>query len=185
VRVESHDGAFLAWAGFSPSSKIRARAWSFDETQRIDAAFLASAVRRAVKARGLFDLQSDGVRLVHGESDGLPGLIVDRYGDTLVAQFLFGGRGALESRAGRRAAAATGPAKLYERSDASARERSRACRSRAGCAARARPKSRSASTAGSSRSTSPTGHKTGFYLDQRDSRQRFAEHAQHRPCGAC
>ena len=77
VRIESHDGAFLAWAAFSPESKIRARAWSFVETQRIDAAFLASVVARAVAARGLFELQSDGVRLVHGEADGLPGLIVD------------------------------------------------------------------------------------------------------------
>ena len=91
VRVESHDGTFLAWAAFSPVSKIRARAWSFVETQRIDAAFLASVCARAVAARSLFDLQSDGVRLVHGEADGLPGLIVDRYGDTLVAQFLSAG----------------------------------------------------------------------------------------------
>jgi 23S rRNA G2069 N7-methylase RlmK/C1962 C5-methylase RlmI len=51
VRVESHAGEFLAWAAFSPASKIRARAWSFDEGQRIDAAFLASACQRAVRAR--------------------------------------------------------------------------------------------------------------------------------------
>ena len=91
VRVESHEGKFLAWAAFSPTSKIRARAWSFDEAQRIDAAFFAAAVAAAIAARNRFDVQSDGLRLIHGESDGLPGLIVDRYGDTLVAQFLFAG----------------------------------------------------------------------------------------------
>jgi 23S rRNA (cytosine1962-C5)-methyltransferase len=51
VRVESHDGAFLAWAAFSPISKIRARAWSFDETQRIDAAFFEAVCDGAVGAR--------------------------------------------------------------------------------------------------------------------------------------
>ena len=91
VRVESQTGQFLAWAAFSPASRIRARAWSFDEDQRIDAAFLAAACKRSVRARARFDIPSDGVRLVHGESDGLPGLIVDRYGDTLVAQFLSAG----------------------------------------------------------------------------------------------
>src|SRR3954469_7689614 len=87
VRVESHEGQFLAWAAFSPASRIRARVWSFDEAQRIDAAFLASRCQVAVAARARMDIASDGMRLVHGESDGLPGLVVDRYGDTLVAQF--------------------------------------------------------------------------------------------------
>jgi 23S rRNA (cytosine1962-C5)-methyltransferase len=91
VRVESHAGQFLAWAAFSPASKIRARVWSFDESQRIDAPFLIAACAHSVRARGRFDIKSNGVRLVHGESDGLPGLIVDRYGDTLVAQFLSAG----------------------------------------------------------------------------------------------
>ncbi|MET0207827.1 MAG: 23S rRNA (cytosine(1962)-C(5))-methyltransferase RlmI, partial [Burkholderiaceae bacterium] len=79
VRIESHEGKFLAWAAFSPASKIRARAWSFDEAQRIDAAFFQAAVARAIRARSRFDIQSDGLRLVHGESDGLPGIVVDRY----------------------------------------------------------------------------------------------------------
>src|SRR5450756_36887 len=91
VRVESHEGQFLAWAAFSPASKIRARVWSFDETQRIDAAFFVAACESAVRDRARFDINSDAMRLVHGESDGLPGLIVDRYGDTLVAQFLSSG----------------------------------------------------------------------------------------------
>ena len=91
VRIESDDGRFLAWAAFSPQSKIRERAWSFDEKQRIDPTFFAARAAAAVKARDLFALPSDGVRLVHGEADGLPGLIVDRYGDTRVAQFLSAG----------------------------------------------------------------------------------------------
>ncbi|MEJ8854654.1 class I SAM-dependent methyltransferase [Variovorax robiniae] len=180
VRVESHEGKFLAWAAFSPVSKIRARAWSFDEAQRIDAAFFSGRVARAVNARGLFDLQSDGVRLIHGEADGLPGLIVDRYGDTLVAQFLSAGVERWKAVLADALLAATGLATLYERSDASGAEREGL-----------KP------TTGWLRGEGPTeltirehdwqlsldiatGHKTGFYLDQRDSRQRFAQIAAHR-----
>ncbi|MDP3708395.1 MAG: 23S rRNA (cytosine(1962)-C(5))-methyltransferase RlmI, partial [Polaromonas sp.] len=86
VRVESHAGQFLGWAAFSPSSKIRARVWSFDESQRIDASFFVARIDQAISARSRFDIKSDGLRLIHGESDGLPGLVVDRYADTLVAQ---------------------------------------------------------------------------------------------------
>jgi 23S rRNA (cytosine1962-C5)-methyltransferase len=180
VRIEAEDGRFLAWAAFSPHSKIRARAWSFDEKQRIDAAFFAARVQAAVAARRLFDLQSDGIRLVHGEADGLPGLIVDRYGDTLVAQFLSAGAERWKAVLADALLAATGLAKLYERSDASGREREGL-----------------APVTGWLRGSGPTeltirehdwhltldiatGHKTGFYLDQRDSRRRFAELARQR-----
>ena len=69
VRVESDSGEFLAWAAYSPVSKIRARVWSFDAAQRIDAAFFSAACAAAVLARTRFDVQSDAIRLVHGESD--------------------------------------------------------------------------------------------------------------------
>ena len=121
VRVESHEGQFLAWAAFSPSSRIRARVWSFDEAQRIDAPFFIAACARSISARARFDVQSDGVRLVHGESDGLPGLIVDRYGDTLVAQFTSAGTERWKGVIADALLRETGLTKLYERSDASVR----------------------------------------------------------------
>ena len=178
VRVESFDGAFLAWAAFSPVSKIRARVWSFDEAQRIDAPFLAAACARAVNARQRFDIQSDSMRLVHGESDGLPGLIVDRYGDTLVAQFLATGAERWKAVLADALLAATGLSKLYERSDASGRVRE------------GLPE-----VSGWLRGEGATelvlrehdwrlglnvasGHKTGFYLDQRDSRKKFADYTR-------
>jgi 23S rRNA (cytosine1962-C5)-methyltransferase len=120
------------------------------------------------------------VRLVHGEADGLPGLIVDRYGDTLVAQFLSAGAERWKPVLADALLAATGLAKLYERSDASGREREGL-----------------PPVSGWLRGSGPTeltirehdwqltldiatGHKTGFYLDQRDSRRRFADLARHR-----
>jgi len=178
VRVESHDGKFLAWAAFSPTSKIRARVWSFDEAQRIDAPFFIAACAQSIRARARFDLQSDGMRLVHGESDGLPGLIVDRYGDTLVAQFMGSGAERWKDVLADALLAETGLTKLYERSDASSRS------------LEGLPEA-----TGWLRGEGPTelvlrehdwhlglniaeGHKTGFYLDQRDSRKRFADHAR-------
>ncbi len=178
VRIESAEGQFLAWAAFSPNSKIRARTWSFIETQRIDATFFVAACAYSVRARDRFYIKSDSLRLVHGESDGLPGLIVDRYGDTLVAQFTSAGVERWKDVICDALLAATGLTKLYERSDASSR------------ALEGLPEA-----TGWLRGSGPVelmltehdwqlavniadGHKTGFYLDQRDSRKRFADYAQ-------
>ncbi len=178
VRVDSHSGEFLAWAAFSPTSKIRARAWSFEQTQRIDAAFFSAACERSIRARTRFDVQSDALRLVHGESDGLPGLVVDRYGDTLVAQFLSAGAQRWKDVLVDALLEHTDLTRLYERSDTSTR------------ALEGLPE-----TTGWLRGEGPTdlvlrehgwqlgvdiahGHKTGFYLDQRDSRRRFSDYTR-------
>jgi len=121
VRVEGHAGQFLGCAAFSPQSRIRARVWSFDESERIDAAFFAAQVRTALDARARLTIASDSLRLVHGESDGLPGLIVDRYGDTLVAQFGSAGCERWKDAIADALLAHTSLQKIYERSDASSR----------------------------------------------------------------
>jgi len=178
VRVESHAGQFLAWASFSPTSRIRARAWSFNEAQRIDAAFFRQAVSQAVRARARFDIQSDGMRLVHGEADGLPGLIVDRYGDTLVAQFLSSGAERWKAVLTDALLAETGLTRLYERSDASTRGLEGLPEAtgwlRGDCATEVTIREHDWQLS----LDVATGHKTGFYLDQRDSRARFAAHAK-------
>jgi 23S rRNA (cytosine1962-C5)-methyltransferase len=185
VRVESHDGRFLAWAAFSPQSRIRARAWSFAEAQRIDAAFFAAACARAIRVRSRFDVRSDGVRLVHGESDGLPGLVVDRYADTLVAQFTSAGAERWKDVIADALLRETGLARLYERSDASVRT----------LEGLAPATGWLRGTRAGGAEAPPTeleirehdwrlgvdiaeGHKTGFYLDQRDNRKRFADWVQ-------
>lgn len=122
VRVVAADGQFLAWAAFSPQSQIRLRAWSFDEAERIDAAFFQRRIAQALAMRARLPIASDAVRLVHGEADGLPGLIVDRYVDTLVAQFTSAGVERWKATIADALLAATGLTRLYERSDAQARE---------------------------------------------------------------
>jgi 23S rRNA (cytosine1962-C5)-methyltransferase len=183
VRVESATGQFLGWAAVSPQSKIRARVWSFDEKQRIDAAFLIANIVRAIDARAGFGIESDGLRLIHGESDGLPGLIVDRYGDTLVAQFLACGVERFKDVIADALMVHTGAARLYERSDASSRELD----GLQPVTGWLRNASGSEGTALEIREHGwrlrldvAEGHKTGFYLDQRDSRKRFADYARRR-----
>ncbi len=178
VRVESHKGDFLAWASFSPVSKIRARAWSFDPAQRIDAAFLAATCAKAIRARSRFDIQSDSMRLVHGESDGLPGLIVDRYGDTLVAQFLSAGAERWKAVLADALLAETGLSRLYERSDTNSRSLE-GLESAAGWLRGEGATELTIQEHGWKLTLDiATGHKTGFYLDQRDSRRKFADHAR-------
>ena len=180
VRVESDAGQFLAWAAFSPNSRIRARVWSFDQAERIDAAFFAERIARALKARTLFDIQSDGVRLIHGESDGLPGLVVDRYGDTLVAQFTSCGTERWKSVLSQALLDQTGLQHLYERSDASVRQLE-GLSEVTGWLAGAGPTARVIREHGWRLELDiAQGHKTGFYLDQRDNRQRFFQWSQHR-----
>jgi 23S rRNA (cytosine1962-C5)-methyltransferase len=174
VRVEAQDGSFLAWAAFSPASAIRLRAWSFDEAERIDRGFFERRIAAAIAARARLAIASDGVRLVHGESDGLPGLIVDRYADVLVAQFGAAGVERWRETIADALLAATGCTRLYERSDAAARqleglpERQGWLRGEGGTGVTI--------TEHGWRLTLDvaSGHKTGFYLDQRDNRARLA-----------
>jgi 23S rRNA (cytosine1962-C5)-methyltransferase len=182
VRVESAEGAFLAWAAIAPASQIRLRAWSFEERERIDAAFFRRRVEAAVARRAGLGIDSDALRLVHGESDGLPGLVVDRYGDTLVAQFGSSGAERWKAAIVDALVAATGAARVHERSDTASRERE------------GLPAAEGWLHGGDGAPTAleiregawrfgldvAGGHKTGFYLDQRDNRRWFAEAVRRR-----
>ena len=178
VRVESHEGQFLAWAAFSPSSKIRARIWSFDEVQRIDASFFVARIEGAIRARDRFDINSDGFRLIHGESDGLPGLVVDRYGDTLVAQFSSCGAERWKSEIVDALLAKTGLTRLYERSDSSVRSLEGLPEATGWLAGSGNTEITIAEHDWKLSLDVAEGHKTGFYLDQRDSRQKFAAYTR-------
>ncbi len=184
VRVEAADGRFLAWGAFSPASRIRVRCWSFDERERIDAAMFTRRIERAVALRARLAVASTGVRLVHGEADGLPGLVVDRYGDDLlVAQFGSAGVERWKAAIADALRAATGCTRLFERSDASVRELE-------GLPA-VTGWLRGSEQGGGDTTVTITehdwrltldvaeGHKTGFYLDQRDNRAHLAQWVRH------
>ncbi len=170
VRVDDANGQFLAWGACSPASRIRVRAWSFEAAERIDAAFFTARLRAAIALRERLAVDSDGVRLVHGEADGLPGLIVDRYGDTLVAQFGAAGVERWKPVIADALLSLTGVDRLYERSDTSSRRLEDL------------PDATGWLRGGGDTALVlqehgwrlgldvATGHKTGYYLDQRDNR---------------
>ncbi|MEQ1683154.1 MAG: class I SAM-dependent methyltransferase [Burkholderiaceae bacterium] len=179
VRVQAADGRFVAWASYSPNSMIRLRAWSFTETERIDAAFFERRINRAVALRARLAVASDGVRLIHGEADGLPGLIVDRYADTLSAQFLSVGVERWKATIADLLLKATGLTRLYERSDSNVRALEGLENQTGWLRGEGATEVTIAEHGWRLKVDVAEGHKTGFYLDQRDNRKLFADTVRH------
>jgi 23S rRNA (cytosine1962-C5)-methyltransferase len=177
VRVLGADGRFLAWAAFSPTSALRARAWSFEESQVVDAAMIARRVAASVARRDALRADTDALRLVFGEADALPGLIVDRYRDQLVVQLTAPGVERWRDTIVEALVAATGCAAVFERSDASARQRE-GLAPRDGPIRGETPAPVAIAEHGVRyRVDVVAGHKTGFYIDQRDNRALVGAHA--------
>jgi 23S rRNA (cytosine1962-C5)-methyltransferase len=180
VDLLASDGQILARAAYSPVSQIRARVWTFDPAEPVDQAFFRRRLQRAISAR-LSPLpagegpgvRADALRLVYAESDRLPGLIVDRYADTLVLQSLTAGSEYWKELLADLLLELTGLTNIYERSDADVRQLEGL-----------------SPAVGPLRGATPpnpltiqendlkfnvnieSGHKTGFYLDQRSNRLR-------------
>jgi 23S rRNA (cytosine1962-C5)-methyltransferase len=90
VEVLDHTGAWLARGAYSPQSSIRVRIWTWDVEETIDEGFFERWIEAAINARSSLrdEPEVNAYREIHAESDGLPGLIVDRYADVRVVQFL-------------------------------------------------------------------------------------------------
>ena len=177
VGVWSATGEFLAVAAYSPESQIVARVWDWNE-RAIDGAFFSERVAAAVAERGAFQYEevTDAVRLVHGESDGLPGVIADRYADAVVVQLLSAGANRWRQEIVDALLEASGAVRAWERSDADVRELE-GLPPVSGPLRGAREPSRITVTENGLRFQIDLehGHKTGFYLDQRENRRRVRD----------
>jgi len=180
VDLHSSEGQFLARAAYSPSSQIRARVWTFED-EPVDKEFFRKKIRHAVEFRKSFlnSKTSNAFRLIYAESDGLPGLIVDQYKDVLVLQSLTAGAEHWKEIFADLLLEETDFSTIYERSDSDVRE------------LEGLPQ-----TSGLLRGpldnaqfqiieneleflvNLQSGHKSGFYLDQRMNRQRVNELAK-------
>ena len=195
VIVRAHDGRFLARAAYSPHSQIRLRVWSFDEAEPIDHAFFKRRVQRAVAHRRAFVRDTGAVRLVFGEADGLPGLIVDYYIEDrngeegrgqLVCQFMAAGVEAWKEAIVAALTQATGCPNVYERSDVSIREKEGLEQTTGLLAGDAPPDTLITRENGVRYHVDVrTGHKTGFYVDQRDNRALVQAYAAGRDVLNC
>lgn len=192
VQVCSHSGQPLGWAAYSPTSQIRLRMWSFDPAEAIDAAFLRKRLEQSLAMRKNIqaDRQSQAFRLVNAESDGLPGLIVDRYGDPagglLVMQCLSVGADYWRETIADLLQELTGFTCIYERSDVDVR-RLEGLPERTGPLRGSPPPGRLCIQENGLRFWVDVlgGHKTGFYLDQRDNRARLRDLAAGREVLNC
>lgn len=186
VAVEASDGRFLGWAALSPDSQIRARVWSWHQTSPIGPELIAARVAAALARRRRLLGDIDSLRLLHGEADGLPGCICDRYGDRLVLQLLTCGAARWRDTLVAALLQETGLAQIHERSDSDV-------------VALEGLDPRNVTLAGPAPDTPAIasehdlrfcvdvqrGHKTGFYLDQRDNRllvRRYADGAEALDC---
>ncbi len=187
VDILASNGEFLARGFYSPLSQIRARAWTFED-EPVNEEFFRARIRRALELRRTWNLSAhtDAVRLIHAESDGIPGLIVDRYAHVLVMQCLTAGVETWRETLADLLVQETGLSQIFERSDADVRELE-------GLPVRV----------GVMRGTLTdfmfpiseyglrfqvdlaSGHKTGFYLDQRSNRQEVRALARGREVLDC
>ena len=127
VDLLSFNKQFLARASYSPNSQIRTRVWTFED-EIVDKEFFRKRTRSAIAARSPLRLgeglgvRSNALRLIYAESDGIPGLIVDRYGDVLVLQSLTAGSEYWKETFADILLEETRLHTIYERSDADVRE---------------------------------------------------------------
>jgi 23S rRNA (cytosine1962-C5)-methyltransferase len=178
VEVRAHDGSLVALAAYSPESQIRARVWSF-EPARIDAAFMADRVRDAVAMRsGMLDEHHTGCRLVHGESDGLPGVVADRYGEVVVLQLSSAGAEAWRDAIADALVEHAGARCVVERSDADVRALEGLAPRIGVLRGKLREPVAFVEDGLAYEVDVLRGQKTGFYLDQRDNRQRVRDRSR-------
>ena len=182
VEVRSADGAFLALAAYSPESQIVARVWDWS-ARAIDHAFFQERVSRAVAQRKELPdgATIDAYRLLHGESDGLPGVVADRYGDTLVLQLTSAGAERWREAIAGALLEATGASRVWERSDAEVRTLEGLAPATGPVRGAREPTRIVVSERGIRFEVDfERGHKTGFYLDQRENRLRLRQLARGR-----
>ena len=180
IEILSSDGTYLATGSYSPNSQIRARVWTFDREQSVDHSFFVARISEAAKARELM-LKETGMsacRLVDAESDGLPGLIIDRYNSFLVLEVLSAGAEYHLKDIVSALRELYPEYSIYERSDVDVRSKE-GLEPRKGIIHGEEPPEELAITENGGMQilvNIPEGHKTGYYLDQRDNRAALAKY---------
>src|SRR5258707_4562970 len=180
VDLLSSDKQFLARASYSPLSQIRARVWTFAD-EVIDKEFFRQKIQSSLITRQKLNIesQSNAYRLIYAESDNIPGLIIDRYGDVLVMQCLTAGAEYWKETFADLLLEETGLSTIYERSDADVRELE-GLESKVGLLRGSIIPNPLTITENNLqfKVNLAEGHKTGFYLDQRKNRLRVRELAK-------
>lgn len=186
VRVNDSEDHFLCWAAFSPLSKITARIWSWNQADKVNEEFLRKKIEDAIDVRHDILEYSNAMRLIYAESDGLPGLIVDRYDDVIVIQILSAGAEYWKDVIVEICSELTGAIDVYERSDVDIR-RLEGLEERIGVLRGKGLKEKIVINEHGIKYQVDIlgGHKTGFYLDQRENRRIVSEMGENKDVLDC
>lgn len=181
IDVCDSQGKWLARAAWSPDSQIRARVWSWQQDESVDIAFFVRRLQAAQQLRDWLAVRDglDSYRLIAGESDGMPGVTIDRFGAFLVLQLLSAGaeyqRPAIISALQQ----CYPDCSIYDRSDVAVRKKEGLELTQGPVCGELPPALLPISEHGMQLLVDiRTGHKTGYYLDQRDSRFATRRYAQ-------
>jgi len=175
VDVFDRQGGWLARAGYSPYSQITARIWTWRESDTIDEDYFVRAICQAAEYRAALKIYTNGIRLVNAENDGLPGLIVDTYDGYLIVQLLSAGAEHWRKEILRAVSQLPGVKGVFERSDVEVRDKE-GLPPALGILLGQEPPQRIVMGEGDWKFLVDVrqGHKTGFYLDQRENRSALA-----------
>ena len=174
IKVVSADGKFLGWGAYSIKSQISIRIWSFDENENIDTEFFRRQIEQSIELRDqiIETTNTNAYRLINAESDGLPGIIVDKYNDYIVCQFLSAGAEFWKEEVVKLLSSLLNPTGIYERSDVEVREKEGLLPVSGVLFGKEPPDLVEIFENGNKFFIDiKKGHKTGFYLDQRDNRK--------------
>lgn len=177
VDVYTHEGKFFARGLFNPQSKIQVRILTFRE-EPVNACFWTTRVDRAVALRARAVRDTDAYRVVHGEADLLPGLVVDRYADVLVMQALAAGMDRRKDLLADLLLKATGAERLFLRNDPKSRTLEGLPLERAFLRGGGETAVEIHEDGATFRVDFERGQKTGWFCDQRDNRLAVASFAK-------
>lgn len=183
VSIYSAAGQWLAYAGYSPDSQIRARVWSFDKRVTVNTQFFIEKLQQAQAGRDILAQfsKTNSYRLIAGENDGLPGVTIDRYADVLVIQLLSAGADACREMLLDALKSTYPQCAIYERSDVDVR-RKEGLEPVTGLLHGKLPEQPMVIEENGLKLwvNVETGHKTGYYLDQRNNRNLIGQMAKDR-----
>lgn len=182
IEVLDAGGNWLARGYYNSKSQIAVRVWTWEKDEPVDRAYLRARLEAALaRRRPLIERnRTNAYRLVNAESDLIPGLVVDRYADYIVIQFLTLGIEKRKKEIIELVEELTRPRGVYERSDVDIREKE-GLASAVGVLAGVEPPDlvETRENGYEFLVSLKSGHKTGFYLDQRENRRRTAEMLSH------
>ena len=180
VDVKSSTGQFVARGYYNPRTDIAIRLLTHNIEQSIDEDFLRKRIRRAVDLRKIFDTdKTNTYRLINSEGDGLPGLIVDRYAEILVAQIHTAGMERMHSQIIAALLDETDTRGILLRNDSQSRRREGLELVEPQVATGGVPMQVTVRENNVLFSVDPwQGQKTGFFLDQRDKREALRKYSQ-------